>query len=179
MKDFSFSPSKVDPSIRTIAWANWTIRFNHGKIIIKRGMTSFTSYSTTMWIAILCPTYFSKNCKDLKWDPTLGQTYCEFDGNQIISKIVGKVLSPSQPLVACSFSRGEVQHQIDQMFHPHQQGIWLKFQCHSQINYNTQGIKQQPMTFKLIHHTCTHHMIQINNDIFNNGPHLGLQDSLL
>jgi hypothetical protein len=52
-------------------------------------------------------------------DPTLGQTYCEFDGNQIISKIVGKDLSPSQPLVACSFSRGEVQHQIDQMFHPH------------------------------------------------------------
>jgi hypothetical protein len=67
MKDFSFSPSKAYPSIRTIAWANWTIKFNHGKVIIKRGMTSFTSYSITRWIVILCPTYFSKTSKDLKW----------------------------------------------------------------------------------------------------------------
>jgi hypothetical protein len=38
------------------------------------------------------------------------------------SKIVGRVLSPSQPLTTCSFSRGESQYQIDQMFHPHRQG---------------------------------------------------------
>jgi hypothetical protein len=35
------------------------------------------------------------------------------------------------------------------------------------------------MTFVLIHHTCTHHMIQTNNDSFKNVPHLNLQNSML
>jgi hypothetical protein len=65
------------------------------------------------------PHTFKKLPRIWNGDPTLRQTYCEFDGNQIISKIVGKLLSPSQPLVVCFFSRGEVQHQIDQMFHCH------------------------------------------------------------
>ncbi len=52
-------------------------------------------------------------------DSTFGPTYCEPDENKMISKIIRKVLSPSQPLATCSFSRNEVQHQIDQMFQPH------------------------------------------------------------
>jgi hypothetical protein len=40
----------------------------------------------------------------------------------MIKIFIGKVLSPPQPLATCSFSRNEVQHQIDQMFQPHQQG---------------------------------------------------------
>jgi hypothetical protein len=39
----------------------------------------------------------------------------------MISKIVRTVLLPSQLFIACLFSRGEVQHQIDQMFFTHQQ----------------------------------------------------------
>jgi hypothetical protein len=43
MLNYSFSSSKANPSIRTIIWA-WTIGFNCSKSIIRRGMTSFTSY---------------------------------------------------------------------------------------------------------------------------------------
>jgi hypothetical protein len=35
------------------------------------------------------------------------------------------------------------------------------------------------MTFGLIQHTCRHHWIQTCSDSSNDGPHLGLQDSLL
>jgi hypothetical protein len=45
-------------------------------------------------------------------------TYYEFDGNQMISKIAKMVLSPSKLIATCYFSKCEIQHQIDQMFHP-------------------------------------------------------------
>ncbi len=40
----------------------------------------------------------------------------------MIKKFIRNVLSPSQPLAKSFFSRNEVQHQIVQMFQPHQQG---------------------------------------------------------
>jgi hypothetical protein len=49
--------------------------------------------------------------------------------------------------------------------------MWFKFQCHIQINFSTQGIIQQRMTSRLIHHICIHHKIQTCSDSFNNGPH--------
>jgi hypothetical protein len=35
------------------------------------------------------------------------------------------------------------------------------------------------MLFELTHHACIHHRIQTSSDNFNNGPHLGLPNSLM
>jgi hypothetical protein len=43
-------------------------------------------------------------------DPTFRPTYRELDENKMIKKIIGKVLSPSQPFATCSFSRNELTH---------------------------------------------------------------------
>ncbi len=71
----------------------------------------------------LCASHNSQQLSRI-WnkDSTFRPTYCELDENKMIKKFIGKVLSPPQPLATCSFSRNEAQHQIDQMFQPHQQG---------------------------------------------------------
>ncbi len=47
--------------------------------------------------------------------------YSEFDKNQMISKIVKTILHLHNLLLHVFFSRGEVQHKIDQMFLTYQQ----------------------------------------------------------
>ncbi len=42
------------------------IKFNWSKRVMERGMTSFTSYSTTRWITLPCPTKLSTTHRDLK-----------------------------------------------------------------------------------------------------------------
>lgn len=105
----SSSSSKVDPSTKATTWA-WAIKSNYSKPIIKRGW--FLSFHIQLQGGLHFHTPHNSQQLARIWnkDPTLGPTYCELHKNQMISKIVRRVLSPSQPLATCSFSRDEGQY---------------------------------------------------------------------